>query len=228
MATAAARKTTGPRRSSSPRREVVAAVKDAPLVRQRREKLIAAAVAVFKEKGFQQTTIRDIGRRAGMTQGTIYNYVTSKDDILYLACDHLVSEYLEETRVAVAATHGATQRLHAAAVAVAEVIYDHQDELLLIYQNSHLLDDKALRVILARVDGFVRMFEAFIADAARASGVEMADPYFAANIFTFLPTMIALRRWAFRPASDRHRVTRQVADFLVRGLGFPTAAGRAP
>ena len=44
--------------------------------------------------------MRDIGRTAGMTQGTIYNYVTSKDDVLYLVCDRLVSEYQAETRKA--------------------------------------------------------------------------------------------------------------------------------
>ena len=33
-----------------------------------------------------------------MTQGTIYNYVSSKDDILYLVCDRIVAEYNEQAR----------------------------------------------------------------------------------------------------------------------------------
>jgi AcrR family transcriptional regulator len=69
-------------------------------VREKREQLIAAAIRVFIEKGFHNATVRDIGRAAGMTQGTIYNYVRSKDDILYLVCDRIVSEYQEETRKA--------------------------------------------------------------------------------------------------------------------------------
>ena len=73
------------------------ALKDLELVRQRRHALIEAAVRVFKEKGFHEATVRDIGRAAGMTQGTIYNYVASKEDILYLVCDRIVGEYQEET-----------------------------------------------------------------------------------------------------------------------------------
>jgi AcrR family transcriptional regulator len=206
------------------KRTVKAAVKHAPLVQERRDRLIKAAIAVIKDKGFHETTMRDIGRHAGMTQGTIYNYVTSKDDVLYLVCDRLVAEYQEETRKALAATHGSAERVRAAARAVAEVIYAHQDELLLIYQNTHLLDRKSLRVILARVDGFVRVFEELIAEAANDAKVAVKDTYLAANIFTFLPTMIALRRWAFGRNASREVIVDGVADFLVRGLGLAPKA----
>lgn len=201
-------------------RAVKAAVKDRPLVRERRDRLIAAAVEVFKAKGFHATTVRDIGRKAGMTQGTIYNYVTSKDDVLYLVCDRLVTEYQDETRKALETAVDPVQRMRSAARAVAEVIYKHQDEILLIYQNTHLLDRRSLRVILSRVDGFVRMFEKLIGDAANEAHVRIANKYLAANIFTFLPTMIALRRWALARGMTKEEVLSGVSEFLVNGLGF--------
>jgi AcrR family transcriptional regulator len=61
-----------------------------PLVQERRDQRIAAAMEVFKEKRFHATSVRDIGRSTKMTQGTIYNYVRSKDDVLYLVVDRLV------------------------------------------------------------------------------------------------------------------------------------------
>ncbi len=195
-------------------------MKHQPLVEERRDQLITAAVQVFKQKGFHEATIRDIGRAAGMTQGTIYNYVTSKEDILYLVCDRLVSQYQDETRRALEATESSTQRIHAVARAVAEVIYDHQDEILLIYQNTHLLDRKSARVILDRIQGFVAIFEKLITEAAVQEHVNVPDPYFAAHVFTFLPTMIALRRWAFRRSTPRETLVSGIAQFLMRGLGF--------
>jgi AcrR family transcriptional regulator len=201
-------------------RAVKAAVKDEPLVRSRRDVLIAAAIAVFKEKGFHNTTVRDIGRVAGMTQGTIYNYVSSKDDILYLVCDRLVSEYQDETRKALETVSDPAARVRSAARAVAEVIHKHQEEILLIYQNSHLLDAKSLGVILARVDGFVRMFEKLIKDASTEAKVSVGSEYLAANIFTFLPTMIALRRWSLGRELGHEEIVGGITEFLVRGLGF--------
>lgn len=208
---------------SVPSRTVKAVTRDLPLVRERRDRLIKAAIEVVKVKGFHAATMRDIGRAAGMTQGTIYNYVTSKDDVLFLVCDRLVSEYQEQTRKALETVPDPVERVRSGARAVAEVIYEHQDEILLIFQNSHLLDKRSLRVILARVDGFARLFEKFIADAANEAGIAIGNTYLMANIFTYLPTIVALRRWSLGRELPQDEILSGLTDFLVRGLGFPVA-----
>lgn len=205
-------------------RRIKTATKNAALVRERRETLINAAIRVFVEKGFHNATVRDIGREAGMTQGTIYNYVTSKDDVLFLVCDRLVSEYQDETRKALETVPDPVERVRSGARAVAEVIYEHQDEILLIFQNSHLLDKQSLRVILARVDGFARLFEKFLTDAAREAGIPIGNSYLMANIFTYLPTIVALRRWSLGRELSQNEILSGLTEFLVRGLGFPAAS----
>jgi len=207
--------------TKGPGRTVKSATRDLPLVRERRDKLIKAAIEVVKEKGFHAATMRDIGRAAGMTQGTIYNYVTSKDDVLFLVCDRLVSEYQEETRKALETIADPVERVRSGAKAVAQVIYQHQDEILLIFQNGHLLDKRSLRVILARVEGFARLFEKFLTDAAREANVVIGNSYLTAHIFTYLPTIVALRRWSLGKELSRDEVLTGLTDFLVRGLGFP-------
>src|SRR3984957_10086422 len=92
-------------------RSVGTNTKDPDLIRDRREQLIRAALEVFQEKGFHATTVRDIGRAAALTQGTIYNYVRSKEDILFLVCDRVVAEYIASMEVAVAATGDPAARL---------------------------------------------------------------------------------------------------------------------
>jgi AcrR family transcriptional regulator len=203
-------------------RQVNAALKDPALVRKRRQELIAAAVQVFMEKGFHDTTVRDIGRAANMTQGSIYNYVESKDDILYLVCDQIVSEYQDEARKALENSPDPVVRVQSAVRAVAEVMYRHQEEILLIYQDSHMLDGKSRRVILARVEEFIGMFETILIDAARELGVPMKNPHYAANILTFLPTMIALRRWSLKNDMTPEAIIEGMVEFLTRGLGFET------
>lgn len=48
----------------------------------RRAHILEAAVAVIAEKGFQNTTIKQIAAKAEVADGTIYNYFKNKDDIL--------------------------------------------------------------------------------------------------------------------------------------------------
>jgi AcrR family transcriptional regulator len=44
-----------------------------------------AAIAVFREHGYEGTTIPAIAERAGIAQGTLYNYFPSKEKLLF-AC----------------------------------------------------------------------------------------------------------------------------------------------
>jgi AcrR family transcriptional regulator len=52
------------------------------LIEARRNQILDAAVEVFAEKGFHHTTTKDIASRAGIAEGTIYNYFEGKDDLL--------------------------------------------------------------------------------------------------------------------------------------------------
>jgi AcrR family transcriptional regulator len=201
-------------------RRIKTATKNPERVRERRERLINAAIAVFIEKGFHKATVRDIGRAADMTQGTIYNYVSSKDDILYLVCDRIVAEYNEQARRALDTSDDPVGRVRSAVRAISQVMYRHRREILLIYQDSHLLDKRSRRVILARVEEFIGMFERIITDAARELGVVLPYPHLSANMLTFLPVMIALRGWSLKNDLPPEQVIEQISAFIVRGLGF--------
>lgn len=201
-------------------RRIKTATKNPDRVRERRESLINAAVAVFIEKGFHNATVRDIGRAANMTQGTIYNYVSSKDDILYMVCDRIVAEYNEQARRALDTSHDPVGRVRSAVRAISQVMYRHRREILLIYQDSHLLDKRSRRVILARVEEFIGMFERIIIDAARELRVPLPHPHLSANMLTFLPVMIALRGWSLKNDVSPEEVVEQITEFIVRGLGF--------
>lgn len=57
--------------------------------RNRRDKLqriTVAARALFIEKGFDETTTREIARRADVALGTLFLYATDKRDLLFLIC----------------------------------------------------------------------------------------------------------------------------------------------
>ena len=48
---------------------------------ERREQILDAAIRIFCEKGFAGTTIRDIAREVGVTEGLLYHYFESKDQL---------------------------------------------------------------------------------------------------------------------------------------------------
>jgi AcrR family transcriptional regulator len=56
-----------------------------------RRRIYEAALEMFREKGFEQTTMRDIARQAGVALGAAYYYFDSKDAIV-LAFYHEMQE----------------------------------------------------------------------------------------------------------------------------------------
>src|SRR5215216_2785066 len=49
---------------------------------ERREQILDAALRIFSEKGFAGASIRDIAREVGVTEGLLYHYFESKEQLL--------------------------------------------------------------------------------------------------------------------------------------------------
>jgi len=53
--------------------------------KNKKSRIIEAALDVFAEKGFRAATITDLARAAGLGEATIYNHFKNKEEIL-LSC----------------------------------------------------------------------------------------------------------------------------------------------
>jgi AcrR family transcriptional regulator len=62
-----------------------------------RERILAAALQLFVERGFDGTTISDIERAVGLAAGTgsFYRHFRSKDDVFVAAVQRSATEYIE-------------------------------------------------------------------------------------------------------------------------------------
>jgi AcrR family transcriptional regulator len=199
--------------------EVVARVRDQALIQKRREQIVSAARKVFHEKGYHRATVRDIGECAKVTQGTLYNYMRRKEDILFLICDELVTQIQEFLQQAKARHKDPRDRLRAALRGLIEIMSRHQDDVLLMYHESHSLPPEALHSILGRVHDYIEDFSSILRQGAKAGILPVSNPRLTANILTFIPTIVALRRWDLKHCGDRDVVFDEIVAFMMRALG---------
>ncbi|MFO0726576.1 MAG: TetR family transcriptional regulator [Myxococcota bacterium] len=54
-----------------------------------RERLMEAAMALFQERGYDQTTVEDIAARAGLTERTFFRYFSDKREVLFSGASQL-------------------------------------------------------------------------------------------------------------------------------------------
>ncbi len=63
-----------------------------------RDRLLAAATALFYERGFLATSVKEITQACGLTQGALYNHFSSKDELLYELVLDIHTELERHTR----------------------------------------------------------------------------------------------------------------------------------
>lgn len=61
---------------------------------QRRAELVAIAAALFKEQGYEATTLAHVGERAGLDRATVYYYVGSKQELFQTSIEGILDELL--------------------------------------------------------------------------------------------------------------------------------------
>jgi AcrR family transcriptional regulator len=59
---------------------------------QKRNRIIAAAVTTFAQKGYAGTRIIEVAQAAGIGKGTIYEYFPSKEALFFATLEHLLAE----------------------------------------------------------------------------------------------------------------------------------------
>ncbi len=79
--------------------------------KDKRVRILAAAVKVFAERGFFTATVAEIARAAGVADGTIYLYFKSKEDLLVRLFEDKMSELLGHAKAALAKETSASARL---------------------------------------------------------------------------------------------------------------------
>jgi AcrR family transcriptional regulator len=67
------------------------------LLHARKNQILDAAAALFAAKGFHPTTTKDIAKQAGISEGTIYKYFTSKTELLLGIFERMMELSVRET-----------------------------------------------------------------------------------------------------------------------------------
>ena len=200
------------------KREIASSVKDESLIEKRREQMIRGAVTLFKEKGFHRTTTREIAKAAGFSIGTLYEYIRTKEDVLYLVCDSIYDEV--HTRLdRLDIEQGSINVLVTAIEHYYTLIDDMQDEFVVMYQESKSLPKDALSYVLKKELEMVAIFERLLTQCVDNGEIKMTpkEVVMASHHLFVQGQMWAFRRWALRDFTIQEFIDMQT-KFLLQGM----------
>jgi TetR/AcrR family fatty acid metabolism transcriptional regulator len=102
------------------------------------DQILSAAIKVFAERGFSQSTISQIAQEAGVADGTIYLYFKNKDDILVQFYERMTEHVSTRFWQAVEKGQTALEKLHNLIHAHLELFQSLPDGAIVYQGETHL------------------------------------------------------------------------------------------
>ncbi|MEJ2097246.1 MAG: TetR/AcrR family transcriptional regulator [Deltaproteobacteria bacterium] len=179
-------------------RDVPTQIKNRNLVEKRRRQIVEAAAKLFIAKGFHKTTTRQIAQAAGFSIGSLYEYVNSKEDVLYLVCESIHEEVEQGVANALKRAVGGKQVLAEVIREFFLVCHRMSDFILLIYQETRSLPAVWRKRVLEnelRITGILVGVLAELAESGELEGVTENTIEMMAHNISVLGHMWTFRRW---------------------------------
>lgn len=161
----------------------------------RRQQILEAALDVFAEQGFEGATTKEIASRADVTQGLIYFYFPSKEDLFFAAFDYQAAQLAERMYGAIETKDRAPEDvLREMIVRLVDALATPRSvSLLRIMQRTAAHNDPADPRDLSALDAarcrikeqaqlMGGMFKSYIADQIAAGTLRPVDPSLATQL----------------------------------------------
>lgn len=186
--------------------------------------VLAGAVTVFNERGFDGTSMEDLAQRLGISKSAIYHHVRSKDALLGLALDHALIGLEEAVEQVQAVQAPAIDRLEALLRASVHVLVERLPyvTLLLRLRGNTAVEHEALERRRAIDSLAAELVTEAIANGDLRPGL---DPLLAARLLFGMVN--SMTEW-FKPDSrfDAMTLAADVAGVALDGMRSPGSVSR--
>jgi AcrR family transcriptional regulator len=182
-----------------------------------RRRLVDAAVDLLRDKGVEATTTRGILERAGLSNGALYHYFASVNDLYLAVAEEIYRENLAGLATAVSGPDGEVDL-----VALVRRMFDAPGERSLLPEmRARAVHDDAIRHALARFDRLI--VEASTDMVSRRGGLDSDDPAAVVELVLAVFEALTARARAGGFVTDFDRVAGVFVDLLVRAYGWESA-----
>jgi len=196
-------------------------IKNVSLIDRRRKQIIDGALRAFTAKGFHKATVREIARESGLTMGSLYNYIRSKEDIIFIVYDYITRVLRDQMTAAIEGIEDPKQRLKAALWQNLKAVNEHQDIIMFLYKESSALDRESLHSVLARETEYIELFESLLRGYFEGKKVDETRVRIAADLMSYIPVIVTFRRWSLRQRFESMDIVmKNILDFVLHGIDF--------
>jgi AcrR family transcriptional regulator len=133
---------------------------------QRLDHLLAQAAHVFAQRGYHQTSMRDLAAASGMSLAGMYYYVRGKEALLQLIQERCFTSVLAGAQAAVGAARDPVEKLAAFIRHHVTFFARHVPEMKVLSHEANALSGEGRRRVNAIKRRYVDLLESLLREAA--------------------------------------------------------------
>lgn len=196
---------------------IISSIKDSDLVAKRREQIVKGALTLFKQKGFHRTTTREIAKQCGFSIGTLYEYIRTKEDVLFLVFEAINDQVYKHLETTIDLENPSVNNLMTVIESYYRLMDKMQEEVIILYQELKSLQLDVREIILQKEKEMVAMLkEAIIGSVPHVIKDEEAE--LLANNIIVQGHMWGFRRWILQKHYTIEQYINLQTSFILNTL----------
>ncbi|MGE5590298.1 MAG: TetR/AcrR family transcriptional regulator [Bacillota bacterium] len=141
----------------------------------REQEIMASAVRLFREKGYHGTSMQDIADAVGLQKGSLYYYITSKEELLVKIFDDAVNTLVTDLEKVALQPVSARTKLERAVFAHLETVARRLGELTIFTRETHALSPEQRQVVRQSRRRYTGLLERILSEGVAAGEFRDVD-----------------------------------------------------
>jgi AcrR family transcriptional regulator len=182
--------------------------------------IFAAAVRIFRQKGYHAASMQDLADAVGLQKASLYYYFSSKEDLLLTVYERLTGAFTRQLAQVVDAPLDPAEKLRLA-VETHIVALGEQLDLFTVYLNEQkFLNGRPRARIRAEIEKHAELLESILRE-----GID-AHEFRECNVTITARAIIGMCNWIYQWYSPEGKLTpREIAvifsDMVIDGVRMP-------
>ena len=198
------------------------------LTGERGEEVYAAALRLFREKGYHATSMQDIAGVVGLYKGSLYHYIGGKEELLVQVFERGMGALLAEVeRIAANSDLAPSVQVRQMIRAHVEAVANNLDALTVYLHEWRALAGESLARVRAQRERYAKLVGQVIERGVQSGELRTRDPRL--TTLAVLGMCNWLCQW-YRPGGrlSPAEIAEQFTDLLLDGLRATSSSPRTP
>ncbi|HZK76640.1 MAG TPA: TetR/AcrR family transcriptional regulator [Candidatus Kapabacteria bacterium] len=182
----------------------------------RKDQIRQKAQTLFRERGYRATSMRDLAETLGMEAASLYNHISSKEELLQQICFAMASQFFEAVEPVAASALAPKEKLRAAIEAHLSVIAANSDASAVFLHEWRHMGEPLLNDFKLMRRRYEQIFRKIIDDGIAKESFRNIDAMIAAR------TILSGTNWTYETHKSHGKLSSQnlseIATILLEGI----------